>query len=217
MSHVSSCRQALLASSLLPGLSELLDDSSCRTNVLQVLERLSLLPAGTPFRPETLHVDGSVNNVSVSACRGRGSPDAGPGSDAEAGPGGGGGGAGAAPVHARSLLQVGPSAVSGLGRCLATGTQTFRALPAGVQRGGGSLDGAQVGRQDVQLLDSCGSALNVSAGFSGPEEGKRRVCEEGVLPVLVGLLQDKDVEVQVNAAGVVMYTVVITAGPKFPS
>ncbi|XP_041855437.1 radial spoke head 14 homolog [Melanotaenia boesemani] len=41
-------RRALLASSLLPPLSELLDDSSssCRRNVLQVLNRLAELPAG---------------------------------------------------------------------------------------------------------------------------------------------------------------------------
>lgn len=45
------------------------------------------------------------------------------------------------------------------------------------------------------------------------------MCEEAVLPVLLRLLQDEDVEVQTNAAGVVMYTVIITAGtntPKFP-
>ncbi|XP_047448915.1 radial spoke head 14 homolog [Mugil cephalus] len=41
-------RQALLASSLLPPLSLLLDDSSssCRRNVLRVLNRLALLPSG---------------------------------------------------------------------------------------------------------------------------------------------------------------------------
>lgn len=51
------------------------------------------------------------------------------------------------------------------------------------------------------------------------EDGKRQVCEEGVLPVLLNLLQDEDVEVRANAAGVVMYTVIITAGTntlKFP-
>ncbi|XP_069379021.1 radial spoke head 14 homolog isoform X2 [Paralichthys olivaceus] len=41
-------REALFSSSLLPPLSELLDDhsSSCRTNVHRVLNRLALLPAG---------------------------------------------------------------------------------------------------------------------------------------------------------------------------
>lgn len=44
-------------------------------------------------------------------------------------------------------------------------------------------------------------------------DGKRQVCEDAeVLPVLVGLLRDKDVEVQANAAGVIMNTVIITTG-----
>lgn len=50
------------------------------------------------------------------------------------------------------------------------------------------------------------------------EDGKWKVCEGAVLPVLLKLLQDKDVEVQANAAGVVMYTVIITRGttPALP-
>lgn len=52
----------------------------------------------------------------------------------------------------------------------------------------------------------------LAAGFSVSEDGKRQVCEEAVLPVLVNLLQDEDIEVQANAAGVIMYTVVITTG-----
>lgn len=51
-----------------------------------------------------------------------------------------------------------------------------------------------------------------SAGFSVCEDGKQQVCEEAVLPVLVDLLQDEDIEVQANAAGVIMYTVIITTG-----
>lgn len=38
------------------------------------------------------------------------------------------------------------------------------------------------------------------------------MCEGAVLPVLLNLLQDKDVEVQANAVGVVMYTVILTRG-----
>ncbi|XP_005754797.1 radial spoke head 14 homolog [Pundamilia nyererei] len=46
-------------------------------------------------------------------------------------------------------------------------------------------------------------------------DGKRQVCEDAeVLPVLVGLLRDKDVEVQANAAGVIMNTVIITTGKQ---
>ncbi|KAM7415521.1 hypothetical protein PAMA_017840 [Pampus argenteus] len=48
--------------------------------------------------------------------------------------------------------------------------------------------------------------------LSVPVDGKRQVCEEAVLPVLVGLLQDDDVEVQANAAGAIMNTVIITTG-----
>uniref|UniRef100_A0A3Q3MWW7 Radial spoke head 14 homolog n=1 Tax=Mastacembelus armatus TaxID=205130 RepID=A0A3Q3MWW7_9TELE len=54
----------------------------------------------------------------------------------------------------------------------------------------------------------------LSAGLSVPEDGKQQVCEGAVLPVLVGLLQDEDLEVQANAAGVIMYTVMITAGKQ---
>lgn len=45
---ISSRRQALLDSTLLPPLSELLDDTSsiCRRNVHKVLNRLAMLPAG---------------------------------------------------------------------------------------------------------------------------------------------------------------------------
>lgn len=38
------------------------------------------------------------------------------------------------------------------------------------------------------------------------------MCEGAVLPVLAGLLQDEDVEVQTNAAGVLMYTAILTGG-----
>ncbi|XP_062418643.1 radial spoke head 14 homolog [Pungitius pungitius] len=48
--------------------------------------------------------------------------------------------------------------------------------------------------------------------LSACEEGRRRVCEEALLPAVVELLQDGDVEVQANAAGVLMYTSVITTG-----
>ncbi|KAM4578045.1 radial spoke head 14 homolog [Fundulus diaphanus] len=59
-------------------------------------------------------------------------------------------------------------------------------------------------------------AAAVLMALSVPEDGKRRVCEEQVVPVLMVLLQDGDVEVQTNAAGVIMNTVIITTG-KFVS
>ncbi|XP_027129640.1 radial spoke head 14 homolog [Larimichthys crocea] len=41
-------------------------------------------------------------------------------------------------------------------------------------------------------------------------DGKEQVCEQNLLPVLVGLLQHEDLEVQVNA--IIMFTVTITTG-----
>lgn len=40
----------------------------------------------------------------------------------------------------------------------------------------------------------------------------RQVCEKEVLPVLVNLLRDEDVEVQANAAGVIMYAAITNEG-----
>lgn len=56
------------------------------------------------------------------------------------------------------------------------------------------------------------SECRISVRFSVCEDGKRQVCERAVLPVLSRLLGDEDVEVRVNAVGVIMYAVVITAG-----
>ena len=44
------------------------------------------------------------------------------------------------------------------------------------------------------------------------EDGRQQVCEQALLPVLVGLLREDDIEVQIHAAGVIMYVVVITPG-----
>ncbi|KAI4820953.1 hypothetical protein KUCAC02_028910 [Chaenocephalus aceratus] len=44
------------------------------------------------------------------------------------------------------------------------------------------------------------------------EDGMRQVCEKEVLPVLVNLLRDEDVEVQANAAGVIMYAAITNEG-----
>ncbi|CAB1320256.1 unnamed protein product [Coregonus sp. 'balchen'] len=45
-----------------------------------------------------------------------------------------------------------------------------------------------------------------------PSEGKHKVCEEGVLPVLVKLLSDCDPGVTASAAGTIMNTAIITKG-----
>lgn len=67
--------------------------------------------------------------------------------------------------------------------------------------------------QTGNLMVRLQSRLSVgSLSTSVCEDGKRQVCEGAVLPVLSRLLGDEDIEVRVNAAGVIMYAVVITAG-----
>lgn len=148
---VSSCRQALLASSLLPPLAKLLDDSStsCRRNVHRVLNHLSLLPAGSSckvalYQRPTIFPVLTVFTVSTSSCRCSCSPQSGAQTDGEApgGEGRGGGGAGAAPLHPLLLLQAGPRARSGRRRHLAAGPQTVPSLPKCPQGGGRRHDGA---------------------------------------------------------------------------
>uniref|UniRef100_A0A672JFH7 Radial spoke head 14 homolog n=1 Tax=Salarias fasciatus TaxID=181472 RepID=A0A672JFH7_SALFA len=46
--------------------------------------------------------------------------------------------------------------------------------------------------------------------LSVPVDGKRQLCEQDVLRLIVPLLKDEDVRVQTNAAGVVMNTVILT-------
>lgn len=48
--------------------------------------------------------------------------------------------------------------------------------------------------------------------FSVCEDGKQQVCKGAVLPVVSRLLWDEDVDVRVNAAGVIMYAVITTTG-----
>ncbi len=45
-----------------------------------------------------------------------------------------------------------------------------------------------------------------------PADGKMKVCEENLLPILVKLLSDDDQGVVANAAGTIMNTAVITKG-----
>ncbi|XP_026887987.2 radial spoke head 14 homolog [Electrophorus electricus] len=56
------------------------------------------------------------------------------------------------------------------------------------------------------------AATSATLAISVPVEGKRRLCEEDVLPILVGLLSDHDLAVSANAAGAIMNTAVITKG-----
>ncbi|CAL8247987.1 unnamed protein product [Merluccius merluccius] len=74
---------------------------------------------------------------------------------------------------------------------------------------GVSVLGHQLSKPSLEVRRAALSAL---LAISVPLEGKERVCEGGLLPVLVGLLSDADPEVQANAAGTLMNTVIITKG-----
>ncbi|KAK0138825.1 Radial spoke head 14 [Merluccius polli] len=63
---------------------------------------------------------------------------------------------------------------------------------------GVSVLGHQLSKPSLEVRRAALSAL---LAISVPLEGKERVCEGGLLPVLVGLLSDSDPEVQANAAG----------------
>lgn len=52
----------------------------------------------------------------------------------------------------------------------------------------------------------------LSVHVSVCEDGKHQVCKGAVLPVVSRLLWDEDVDVRVNAAGVIMYAVITTTG-----
>ncbi|CAL8343894.1 unnamed protein product [Lota lota] len=74
---------------------------------------------------------------------------------------------------------------------------------------GVSVLGKQLSKPSLEVRRA---ALNALLAISVPLEGKERVCDEGLLPVLVDLLSDSDPEVQANAAGTLMNTVIITKG-----
>ncbi|TRY65371.1 hypothetical protein DNTS_013774 [Danionella cerebrum] len=67
-----------------------------------------------------------------------------------------------------------------------------------------------------QLSHPCSAtrqaAVSAFMGISIPEEGKMKICEEGLLPIFVKLLSDEDQGVVANAAGTIMNTAVITTG-----
>ncbi|XP_040011858.1 radial spoke head 14 homolog [Xiphias gladius] len=84
------------------------------------------------------------------------------------------------------------------------------ALPA-LASDGVSLLGRKLAHRSTNIRREAAAAM---MALSVTEVGKRQVCEEAVLPVLVGLLQDEDIEVQANAAGAIMYTVIIATGKQ---
>ncbi|XP_024660280.2 radial spoke head 14 homolog [Maylandia zebra] len=164
-------RQAVLASSLLPPLCQLLDDSSfsCRRNVHRVLSRLALLPAGT---------EALLSLV---------------------------------PKLMLKLTKEEDEEVQLLLLSTLTHCSRLDALP-GLASDGVSLLGRKLSHRSSIIRREAAAAM---MALSVPMDGKRQVCEDAeVLPVLVGLLRDKDVEVQANAAGVIMNTVIITTGKQ---
>ncbi|XP_031425813.1 radial spoke head 14 homolog [Clupea harengus] len=82
------------------------------------------------------------------------------------------------------------------------------AIPA-LQSNGVAILREQLASESLAIRRAAASAM---VGISVPIEGKQRVCEENVLPVLVRLLSDKDPEVSASAAGTIMNTAVITRG-----
>nr|XP_046242548.1 radial spoke head 14 homolog [Scatophagus argus] len=163
-------RQALLSSSLLPPLCQLLDDpsSSCRKNVHRVLNHLSLLPAGAQALLTLV------------------------------------------PHLMLKLREEEEEEVQVLLLSTLTSCSTLDALPA-LASDAVSLLGHKLGHRSPNIRREAAAAL---MALSVCDDGKRQVCEEAVLPVLVGLLKDEDVEVQANAAGVIMYTAITTAGKQ---
>ncbi|XP_015230041.1 PREDICTED: radial spoke head 14 homolog [Cyprinodon variegatus] len=164
-------RMALVSSSLLPSLSDLLDDpsSSCRRNAHLVLNSLAQLPAGA---------DAVLKLVPKLM------------------------------LKVREMQQEEEEEVL----LLSTLTSCSRLDPRPTLVSGGiPLIGQRLSHCS---RDVCREAAAVLIALSVPEDGKRQVCEEQLLPVLMDLLQDGDVEVQTNAAGVIMNTVIITTGPS---
>ncbi|XP_056275388.1 radial spoke head 14 homolog [Pseudoliparis swirei] len=167
-------RQALLASCLLPPLSQLLDDSSssCRRSVHCVLSRLALLPAGAAALLSL------VPKLMLKLREHEEHEE----------------------EHEEEVLLL-----STIGSC-----SRLDALPA-LASDGVSLLGRKLSHRSPNIRREAAGAL---MALSVCEDGRRQVCEEALLPVLVELLQDEDVEVQANAAGVIMYTGIITAGKQ---
>ncbi|KAM9360151.1 radial spoke head 14 homolog [Symphorus nematophorus] len=165
-------RQAVLSSSFLPHLSQLLDDpfSSCRRNVHRVLNHLTVLPSG----PNALL--SLVPKLMLKLMEGE---------------------------EEEEELQV--LLISTISSC-----SRLDPLPA-LAADGVSLLGLKMAHRSPNVRREAAAAM---MALSVCEDGMRRVCEEGVLPLLVALLQDEDVEVQANAAGVIMYAVVITTGKR---
>ncbi|XP_056134195.1 radial spoke head 14 homolog [Lampris incognitus] len=74
---------------------------------------------------------------------------------------------------------------------------------------GVSVLGQELSHASSHIRTAAAAAL---LAISILQEGKQRVCKEGLLPVLVRLLTDSDPGAQANAAGIIMNTAVATQG-----
>ncbi|XP_028270746.1 radial spoke head 14 homolog [Parambassis ranga] len=190
-------RQALLASPLLPAVTRLMDDPSpsCRRNVHRVLNGLALLPSGAdalltlvPVLILKLRQDEEEEEVQVFLL---------------------------STLCCCSRLDALPAltshGISLLSHKLSHPSPNIRREAAATMM--------VLRYRCVHCVFCCqqfiyGLRWLCVAGLSVPVDGKREVCEQNVLPVLLGLLQDDDVEVRANAAGVIMNAAVITTGKQ---
>ncbi|KAK9521979.1 hypothetical protein VZT92_018480 [Zoarces viviparus] len=209
ISH-SMGRQALLSSSLLPPLSQLLDDSSpsCRRSVLRVLDRLALLPAGAeallPLVPKLMlklreeeeekKEENEENEEEKEEKKEEEKEEKEEEEENEE-----------EKEEKKEKEEEEVLLLSTITSC-----SRLDALPA-LACDGVSLLGHRLSHRSPNIRREASAAL---LSLSVCEDGRRQVCEEELLPVLVDLLQDQDLEVQTNAAGVIMYTVIITAGKR---
>ncbi|XP_029475990.1 radial spoke head 14 homolog [Rhinatrema bivittatum] len=83
--------------------------------------------------------------------------------------------------------------------------EAFQALNAGAV----SVLKEKLSHSSVSIRSKAARAL---MGITIPLEGKNRVCDEDVIPLLVQLLKDQDAQVRANAAGALMNAIITTQG-----
>ncbi|XP_043968149.1 radial spoke head 14 homolog [Gambusia affinis] len=167
-------RSALLASSLLTPLSDLMDDpsASCRTNAHRVLSGLAQLPAGAEALLSL------VPKLMLKLCQ-------------------------LEEVRREKQEEEQELLLSTLTSC-----SRLDPLPA-LASDGVSILGQTLTHTSPSIRREAAAAL---MALSVPADGKQQVCDQGILSTLLALLHDRDLDVQTNAAGVIMNTVIIRPG-----
>ncbi|PWA15655.1 hypothetical protein CCH79_00020781 [Gambusia affinis] len=165
---------ALLASSLLTPLSDLMDDpsASCRTNAHRVLSGLAQLPAGAEALLSL------VPKLMLKLCQ-------------------------LEEVRREKQEEEQELLLSTLTSC-----SRLDPLPA-LASDGVSILGQTLTHTSPSIRREAAAAL---MALSVPADGKQQVCDQGILSTLLALLHDRDLDVQTNAAGVIMNTVIIRPG-----